>query len=982
MIPSDQSVRDRFVSEVERNFSVIAPAGVGKTRAIVDRIIHIATSDPDRAREWLPKLVVATYTRKAADEMHQRARNAIIQRGTDLTILGAFHRAFFGTIHSFCQRLLTTYGCHLGLPARIELAEGDELWPAFVRQLSTVAPRVPQTVRDACFRHAPMDDLIGLAQHMRPELVPNTLPGPCPAIDITALLRCTHKRPDVLRNIEQGQALARQFADACKRGDGYVPIPAWKKGGADFLGAWDATFEPLRAWLRDASRLIAADIARDYRDYRLAQGKLTYDDQISLALELIKHPDAGRAIREEGYRVILDEAQDTDPVQFEVLLALSGDAEPGRFSMVGDPQQSIYGSRADLAMYQSIHRDLLDRSRAEELIFAVTFRCDHAIVNEVNRLAPDMLDGKEGQAAFVPLVARPDAGPGRVVRWVPDGDVDVDLAVEARARIEALQLAGWIGKQGLENLGATAWSEVAILCPRTKWLATIRLALEEIGLPAQVQSERDIEGDHPACAWFTALVRVAAEPRNGFELAGVLREIFGISDQDLADFSRGDGARFRIDQPATGTGAVADTLNLLRAARDRAIALPLRDAAQSLVEATALRARLASIHNDSDDVLNGLLVRTAEAEAGGATLAEWSGDLQTSFLRTVESRTVDRDAIQLITCQKAKGLQWETVILPMLFRPIGEKTPDYPLLLRTGPGQPPAVALDGNDYDEVKETVELRKRQEYRRLLYVAMTRAKSTLIVADDAALFAKQEKSFAALLDILDGPRAKAFRAWPTELFPMVGKNAAEISNDWKISAGPKLDLEAARVRSGNFVRRVLPSSLAVHGDVEPELKLDADPEWGSAGNEAARAYGTWWHEMVERIAWHEERGAWQRIFDAALSTCPQRERGVREWELFLASDLSDELQEPGQVCHAEMPIFWKRGGEVLEGLIDLAVLMPAKRRWRVIDWKTNESGDLRAIYAPQVAAYAAALNGITGFAAECGVYSTVTGKWIECR
>ena len=47
----------------------------------------------------------------------------------------------------------------------------------------------------------------------------------------------------------------------------------------------------------------------------------------------------------------------------------------------------------------------------------------------------------------------------------------------------------------------------------------------------------------------------------------------------------------------------------------------------------------------------------------------------------------------------------------------------------------------------------------------------------------------------------------------------------------------------------------------------------------------------------------------------------------------------------------------------------------------WKTNESGDLRAIYEPQVTAYAAALNGITGLSAECGVYATVTGEWISC-
>ena len=59
---------------------------------------------------------------------------------------------------------------------------------------------------------------------------------------------------------------------------------------------------------------------RDYLDFRLDRGLVTYGDQIALAEELLQHPVAAQRIREENFRVILDEAQDTEPLQFSVLL--------------------------------------------------------------------------------------------------------------------------------------------------------------------------------------------------------------------------------------------------------------------------------------------------------------------------------------------------------------------------------------------------------------------------------------------------------------------------------------------------------------------------------------------------------------------------------------------------------------------------------------------------------------------------------------
>src|ERR1700751_3775250 len=97
--PIDQSARARFVAELNKNFSVVAAAGAGKTRAITDLIVQIAKSA--NAREWLPQLVVVAFTNRAADEMQQRARTEVLEAGVSIEVLAAFNRTFFGTIHAF-----------------------------------------------------------------------------------------------------------------------------------------------------------------------------------------------------------------------------------------------------------------------------------------------------------------------------------------------------------------------------------------------------------------------------------------------------------------------------------------------------------------------------------------------------------------------------------------------------------------------------------------------------------------------------------------------------------------------------------------------------------------------------------------------------------------------------------------------------------------------------------------------------------------
>ena len=164
MTTADHDARQRFACELDRNFSVIASAGSGKTRAITDRVVEIAKSR--NALEWLPHLVVVTYTNRAADEMQQRTRQQILEAELSPEVVDAFNRAFFGTIHSFCMKLLATHGHHLGLPQNLELITDDaDLWNQFVQQYTTIGRSLSEQNRRMLLRHVQARQLMNSARN-------------------------------------------------------------------------------------------------------------------------------------------------------------------------------------------------------------------------------------------------------------------------------------------------------------------------------------------------------------------------------------------------------------------------------------------------------------------------------------------------------------------------------------------------------------------------------------------------------------------------------------------------------------------------------------------------------------------------------------------------------------------------------------------------------------------------------------------------
>ena len=221
---------------------------------------------------------------------------------------------------------------------------------------------------------------------------------------------------------------------------------------------------------------VAAEVQRDYRNFRLERGVVTYADQIALADEFLQHPDAARVFANSILIIILDEAQDTDPAQFSVLLEMTRPPEatgrwietqidpprPGHFCMVGDFQQSIYHDRADLAHYRARARSSRRRCNGEAVTFSVTFRLDQAQLDFVNATFRDILHETGGQVDFVELQPRPEFFPARsfAFRSPPNFCRPGKIERPSDRAHRGEQLAGWMKKTGPEKFcgrrGATS----------------------------------------------------------------------------------------------------------------------------------------------------------------------------------------------------------------------------------------------------------------------------------------------------------------------------------------------------------------------------------------------------------------------------------------------------------------------------------------------------------------------------------------------
>lgn len=990
--------QSRFIQELDRNFSVQAAAGTGKTRALVDRITQAARTRP----EIISDFVVVTYTNRAADEMRQRLRESILQesKNADVIIQG-LSRMFIGTIHGFCLGLIQQHGPLLGYPEQVQSVEEDDPH-IYQRYRRTRMGATDSAARAALHRLLPARDLEHLAQKLQSFVVDWTEQLSVFPSSPTSQLSTLKLDPRALDGVvgragagqvgvEYWQNFWRTWAEQWNQGVPFLDWPEYdKRGGEPMKQAWPQALQKISGIaLREAWQACMAEAAA-FQEYRLQQGQLYFSDQIVLARRLLRHPTVRRRLLLENRRILLDEAQDTDPYQFQLLveLARAPESEPfawpgtgaapraGHFNMVGDQQQAIYRQRATLPLYQAYHEALVNSSAGEALTFRTTYRCRPAVVSWVNQQMEPVLDGRGGQASYVPLESAKSDDPGQVLYWRPPA-LEAKANAEKKMKSEAAWLARQLKEMGYQGLRAKNWNEVAVLCPVRRWLDIVGRALRQVGINSVLHFDQ-VNQERPEYLWLTALLTIHQEPNNEFEIIGILRELYGVSDAVIYARRWADGAEeprsFALAEYPAPRDDCERLLSVWFRIRQEAEKLPLGEAVECWCERTDLAARLAALPEGAENVkgLHALQLEAHAAQARGTNLTEWAQKLREK-LTTKKSRAVSPNgaAVQLITMQKSKGLEWDAVIIPFLGaqNSPGNRSDKIKILLPPRlPAQEPEPAefclgsdIDSTGWEEAQAREEAEAARERRRLYYVASTRARYSLVLLDDEELWGNTN---AKKVWTLKGPNGyEGFQA------VVEGQEGAELPFVNPLCPCPEVASALSSLTETSTVDAAVFDSLASWPPAISMPQAERAPasyepqrSWLEVGADPALAYGVWWHDWVRQLPWGEGFEALQSAAEKSFLTLQgsfDLLRAREEATRFLATPLARSLAtRESETVLWEIPYLTRDlSGEMVERRIDL-LFREANGAWTLLDWKTDQLTsweDLLKLHRRQLVDYA---------------------------
>ena len=988
--PPDQAARDRIRGDLGTTFLVEAGAGSGKTKSLVDRMVALLAT----GRASIETLAAVTFTRKAAAELRGRFQVALERarltekdpqvRGRLDAALTGLERAFIGTIHSFCARLLRERPIEAGIDPefreledhedRILLERSWDEYQAHARLENEAALRgldeaglAPADLETAFRAIAGFPDVEPVAGRPDPpdhEAVRGALEK---LVDLASKLvpqEKPEKGRDGLQNLfvrlfrrrrNIGFADGRRLMESVELFDknlGFMPTrwPA-KDDGKRLLAAAEAFRDEvarpaLRIW-REFRHTKALAFLRPavgfYAERRRAEARLNFQDQLMLTARLLRdNPEVRRYFRRRFHPILVDEFQDTDPIQAEILFLLTGTSEtekdwtrlapaPGSLFLVGDPKQSIYRfRRADIDIYNLV-RDRIEASGGETLALSANFRSLGAIADWVNPLFDP---GRGGvfpaaadayQAGFMPLetVRGRGRGPLSGVRKITVPAVPYHRK-EDIAGFDAARVAGFIAWALAGNLrlddGAggdrpAEPGDFLVLFRYKDRMSRYARRLEERGIPFEIAGS-DAFAENAEIREVMNLLRALDDPDDPVASVAVLRGMFfGLSDQDLLDHrAAGGGFCFLAEAggPA-GSARIRSAFGALRAWRELVTRVPPSVALETIIQDSGLLTHLVTTEMGGSRAGNVLklieVLRGRESEdmtsfaAAVAFLDEWVGAMPVEEMSLAPGR---RNAVRLMNLHKAKGLEAPVV---WLANPAGvggfepdrhvRRTGQTPLghfrFTRPVGRQTRTVSQPVNWEESAAEELKYEEAEE-NRLMYVAATRARDLLVVSGYAGDLKEKkawgllEPGLAAVEDLPDCPAGPGSPCAPP---PPRKKSAVKPG---EVMKGRE---ELRRKMAGGSKASTLHETVT-----SLARRAGESPEWAKGG---LGLWGSEVHVMLKTLA-----GSWPGPGEIAGASVAGRERLERMARDILAAAGRNPADAGALAAHVSDIVrssFWSR-------------------------------------------------------------------------
>ncbi|HYA68828.1 MAG TPA: UvrD-helicase domain-containing protein, partial [Acidimicrobiales bacterium] len=461
--PGDAPDRKRIEHDLDTSLTVVAGAGTGKTTSLVSRLLQVVEQGTA-----LRDVAIITFTEAAAAELRDRINEALVHRPSSAAVDAALEEvdeAAICTLHAFAQRILVEHGIAVGLPPGFEVldemadvAAFEDRWNRFADTLlddpdaegalarAFALGLLPRDLQAVAFElHGNWDRIDdGALSHLRATGGEDAGAGPVdagPVVDaldrvVEAARWCTNPSDLLLQHLtgwltsarqrlveaDDEQALLHVLRSPRKYSSTYGKKENWDDRAFEVRELCERA-EAARLAVLDSARASVVDALLGYlvrftlqaADERRAEGHITFHDLLVLARRLLRDDRAATdALRRRYRRILVDEFQDTDPVQVELAARLASskslggaeadltDLRPGALFVVGDPKQAIYRfRRADIELFDRVRRHV-----GHQVELRTNFRSVPGILAYVNAVFASLLgEGGPGQAQHVDLLA-------------------------------------------------------------------------------------------------------------------------------------------------------------------------------------------------------------------------------------------------------------------------------------------------------------------------------------------------------------------------------------------------------------------------------------------------------------------------------------------------------------------------------------------------------------------------------------------------
>ncbi|MFO7626121.1 MAG: UvrD-helicase domain-containing protein [Candidatus Fermentibacteraceae bacterium] len=745
MDPPDKPSRDRIKAETARSVVVEASAGTGKTTLLTERVANLVL------REGIPlaNLAVVTFTEAAAAELRVRIRAALQGQG------GGMGAAWITTIHGFASRVLKEYphltNAYSDFTVETSHFTGREqrmLWDSSLSCLKAkdAAECMPalvnpgsEALRELASKLEPLrwiDDIRVFGDHSE------------------ALAEGRH---DVLSRLTELAAKCADPSDLLYRQVASVLEPLARGGEFRSLGTIKCNVGKAQAWggretldeVKAEVKLLNASLDRlrgieayavlvpalekivipcalsARRRWDSDKTRLSYDDLLHLAHAAVQQsPDLREALSLRFRHILIDEFQDTSLLQADLFLGfLSSCGMDGRLTIVGDPKQSIYGWRsADIETYRDTV-DFVQREGALRETISTSFRSCRSVIGFVNAFGNALFEAvpdeeKPFLPEYSPLLPAPEAEAGpkpHVVRLPVPFDDGPAAGYKGRVQAEAVA----------DILTGEKYGDWAVLFRAATRLEELVEALDSRNIPYTVEAGRDFK-ERPEVSDTAMLIRAVTDPGDRRAWVHTLRSLyFGLDDITLS-----------LALTNRPTREVHEAEGVLRGLREAAANLSPGLFIETVFRTTCITEAVRESGFEVNRRLSNLrsILERARACQGMDQLLDVLGGTSSLSSEEPSASPESGESVTLSTIHRAKGLTWNNVIL---LNPGRGGSPQRTPLLTDPRASEAAVGLgEGKSphFARLSAREKARTNAEFRRLLYVAVTRPRQRLVIFSDA--------------------------------------------------------------------------------------------------------------------------------------------------------------------------------------------------------------------------------------------------------